>query len=104
MEVIIAMAVVSIFTAYFMMYMNNIEINRKSGDESYKLLLEAKEIIEKSSSNGNLFKKENNEDYMYEYTKIIETERRIVYELKITDKNTNKVVNYEFTIDKKQKK
>lgn len=104
MEVIIAMAVLSIFTAYFMMYMNNIETNRKSRDEGYKLLLEAKEIIEKSSSNGNLFEKQNNKEYMYEYTKILETERRIVYELKVTNKNTNNVVNYEFTIDKKQKK
>lgn len=105
-EIIISIAVISIFIAYFGMYSNFYNNNIRETKNRSEITAVAREVIEKSSSNGKLIdfeKIENDHNIEISVEKIEEKSRYIKYEMTLKD-GKGKEFKYVFSIDKRTRK
>lgn len=105
-EIIISIAIISIFIAYFGVYSNFSNNNIRETKHRSELMAVAREIIEKSSSNGQLIdfeKIKNDHNIEISVDKIEEKSRYIKYEMTLKDVK-GKEYKYVFSIDKRTKK
>lgn len=100
-EALICLALISIFLIYLLAFTNNIYKNDFISLEKSSSSAIAREIIEKSSSLGNLLLIEDDK-YEIDVKKILETNRRTDYKLIIKNKKSKRVNEYEFSIDKRK--
>lgn len=105
-EIIISIAIISIFIAYFGVYSNFSNNNIRETKYRSEIMAVAREIIEKSSSNGQLIyfeKIKNDNNIEISVDKIEEKSRYIKYEMTLKDVK-GKEYKYVFSIDKRTKK
>lgn len=105
-EIIISIAIISIFIAYFGVYSNFSNNNIRETKHRSEIMAVAREIIEKSSSNGQLIdfeKNKNDNNIEISVDKIEEKSRYIKYKMILKDV-TRKEYKYVFSIDKRTKK
>lgn len=105
-EIIISIAIISIFIAYFGVYSNFSNNNIRETKHRSEIMAVAREIIEKSSSNGQLIDFENiknDNNIEISVDKIEEKSRYIKYKMILKDV-TGKEYKYVFSIDKRTKK
>ena len=105
-EIIISIAIISIFIAYFGLYSNFSNNNIRETKHRSEIMAVAREIIEKSSSNGQLIDFErikNDNNIEISVDKIEEKSRYIKYEMTLKDVK-GKEHKYVFSIDKRTKK
>mgnify|MGYP000955331501 CR=1 FL=1 len=105
-EIIISIAIISIFIAYFGVYSNFSNNNIRETKHRSAIMAVAREIIEKSSSNGQLIdfeKIKNDNNIEISIDKIEEKSRYIKYEMTLKDVK-GKEYKYVFSIDKRTKK
>lgn len=104
-EIIITIAVISIFIAYFGVYSNFYNNNIRETKYRSKVTEVAREVIEKSSSNGQLVDLEqinNKHNIQLNVNKLEEKNRYIKYELTLKD-DEGKEYKYVFSIDKRKR-
>lgn len=104
-EIIITIAVISIFIAYFGVYSNFYNNNIRETKHISKVTEVAREVIEKSSSNGQLIDLEqinNKHNIQVNVNKLEEKNRYIKYELTLKD-DEGKEYKYVFSIDKRKR-
>lgn len=104
-EIIITIAVISIFIAYFGVYSNFYNNNIRETKHISKVTEVAREVIEKSSSNGQLVDLEqinNKHNIQVNVDKLEEKNRYIKYELTLKD-DEGKEYKYVFSIDKRKR-
>lgn len=105
LEIIITIAVISIFIAYFGVYSNFYKNNIRETKHRSKVTEVAREVIEKSSSNGQLVDLEqinNKHNIQVNVDKLEEKNRYIKYELTLRD-DEGKEYKYVFSIDKRKR-
>lgn len=105
-EIIISIAIISIFIVYFGVYSNFSNNNIRETKHRSEIMAVAREIIEKSSSNGQLIdfeKIKNDNNIEISVDKIEEKSRYIKYKMILKDV-TGKEYKYVFSIDKSTKK
>lgn len=105
LEIIITIAVISIFIAYFGVYSNFYNNNIRETKHRSKVTEVAREVIEKSSSNGQLVDLEqinNRHNIQVNVDKLEEKNRYIKYELTLKD-DEGKEYQYVFSIDKRKR-
>lgn len=104
-EIIITIAVISIFIAYFGVYSNFYKNNIRETKHRSKVTEVAREVIEKSSSNGQLVDLEqinNKHNIQVNVDELEEKNRYIKYELTLKD-DEGKEYKYVFSIDKRKR-
>ncbi len=104
-EIIITIAVISIFIAYFGVYSNFYNNNIRETKHISKVTEVAREVIEKSSSNGQLVDLEqinNKHNIQVNVDELEEKNRYIKYELTLKD-DEGKEYKYVFSIDKRKR-
>lgn len=105
LEIIITIAVISIFIAYFGVYSNFYNNNIRETKHRRKVIEVAREVIEKSSSNGQLIDLEqinNKHNIQVNVDELEEKNRYIKYELTLRD-DEGKEYKYVFSIDKRKR-
>lgn len=104
-EIIITIVVISIFIAYFGVYSNFYNNNIRETKHRSKVTEVAREVIEKSSSNGQLIDLEqinNKHNIQVNVDELEEKNRYIKYELTLRD-DEGKEYKYVFSIDKRKR-